>query len=499
MELNREEKSEGALGDSVVGSHEELVDRLNSFWDNKGPSHKRYEPFETFDVGPYAIQQQIGAGAFGLVYRAIDSRDNRTVAIKLLRPELCKDNNALERLLREYQAQSRLSHPSIVKILDADMSATIPYLVSEYCEGPNLSDWLARQAIPFTDVRAAIRLILGLVKGISFAHLHGIIHRDIKPTNILVVNEKDTSDGVNLALRLTDFGLVKLVDMPLCKSSSNLIVGTPVYMAPEQLLRKWGPTSARTDIYAIGVVLYEIFEKHPPRHGKDYSDIMLSLLQDSSPTQLVWSLSTPESVRQIIKRCLEVDPADRYPNAQSLAEDLETIGNGQPIQKPFLSFLKPLKRWLQQTRRTAEAYAFLLPMNIILFVGMMCSAAAIAGPLYPGHTRTSDLIQCFAIGFGIVLSSIALCILRIRGHRWATLAILLIVFPGHIVLPLLALLGTVRTFDGLYANAPFFQVLNHSIVLSIGLMECIFLGISYYADQHESSRKSQLSKQQVNE
>ncbi len=210
-------------------------------------------PQEPPDILPdrFEFIEVVGRGAFGVVWRAFDCELKGTVAIKVPFDGLTANSDLQLRFLRESRAVARLNHPSIVRVLDAGRDGLRTWFVSEFVEGPSLTCHLDSQSM---SIREAVKIARDLADAVHHAHVHGVLHRDIKPDNILIDQAESDADTPGLP-RLTDFGLARIADEDQQLSRSGTLIGTPRYMAPEQLVGDTSGHSVATDIYALGVVL----------------------------------------------------------------------------------------------------------------------------------------------------------------------------------------------------------------------------------------------------
>lgn len=266
-------------------------------------------------LGQYEILAPLGQGGMGVVYRALDTRLNRPVAIKILSNDLV-DAAARRRFQREAQLASALNHPHILTVYDAGEFEGRQYLVMEFVDGTTLKDWV--RAARRTG-RQIAELLLGVADGLAAAHAAGILHRDVKPGNILVAN--------NGYAKLADFGLAKLSEpitesdgtrtLTLESTKPGVLMGTIAYMSPEQAAGR--NVDARSDIFAFGIVLHEMLAGQRPFHGASDLEVLHSILRDS-PARL--SADVPASLQAIVEKALEKDPADRYQTMRELAVDL---------------------------------------------------------------------------------------------------------------------------------------------------------------------------------
>jgi len=293
-------------------------------------------------LGPYEIQSTLGAGGMGEVYRARDSRLDRTVAIKVLPSHVAADPTLKQRFEREARTLAALSHPHICPVFDVGQQDGIDYLVMEYLEGQTLADRLARAGGPkgpALRVEDALRYAIEVADALDKAHRKGIVHRDLKPGNIMLTRSGGSS-GPAIA-KLLDFGLAKLqptgaiagpsmaatVTSPL--TGHGTILGTLQYMAPEQLEGK--DADARTDIFAFGAVLYETIAARKAFEGTSQASL-ISAIMSADPRPLSASQPlTPPLLDHLVQRCLAKDPDERWQTASDVMRELRWIA-GQHAQ-----------------------------------------------------------------------------------------------------------------------------------------------------------------------
>ncbi len=282
-------------------------------------------------LGPYEIVSAIGAGGMGEVYRARDTRLNRTVAIKVLLDHFADRSELRERFEREAQTIASLNHPHICTVYDVGREDSIDYLVMEYLEGETLAHRLAKGLLP---LEQALQYAVQIADALDKAHRKGITHRDLKPGNIML-----TKAGA----KLLDFGLAKLrhettaaPTISLSKlptagdpvTAEGTILGTLQYMAPEQLEGK--EADARTDIFAFGVVIYEMVTGKKAFEGKSQASVIGAILKDDPPPISSFQPMTPPALDRIVKRCLAKDPDDRWQSARDICEQLRWLSESGP-------------------------------------------------------------------------------------------------------------------------------------------------------------------------
>ena len=265
-------------------------------------------------VAHYAIQDVLGGGGMGVVYRAEDTRLRRTVALKFLPPRLALEARAKARFMTEAQAASALDHPNICTVHEiGETSAGQPFIAMAYYPGASLRATLARGALAPEE---AADLVAQVARGLAAAHAAGIVHRDVKPDNVIV-----TPEGV---AKLVDFGVAKVADTLLTQTGATL--GTLAYMSPEQT--RGDAVDARTDIWALGAVLYEALTGARPFRGAYDQAVVYSILHEEAEPVAALNPDVPPPLGDIVARCLQKDPAQRYPDAQALATDLDAFRQG---------------------------------------------------------------------------------------------------------------------------------------------------------------------------
>jgi eukaryotic-like serine/threonine-protein kinase len=298
-------------------------------------------------LGPYTIESQLGAGGMGVVYRARDTRFNRTVAIKLVARDRA-DDAARHRFEREVQIVAALNHPNILTVHDAGEFQGRQYLVTEFVDGGTLQEW-SRDKRTWQEI---LDRLIGVADGLAVAHAAGVIHRDIKPANILVAS--------NGYAKLGDFGIAKLIEGTPHEAASLLntgetrpgtLAGTLAYMSPEQA--SGGSLDTRSDVFSFGVVLYEMLAGHRPFAGATDREVLLNVLHNSPPP-LPQNLSV--ILRTAVEKALEKDPADRYQSIREMVVDLKRVQRSRDGGSSYEVLARPLLL----RRRTAVFLLFLL-------------------------------------------------------------------------------------------------------------------------------------------
>jgi tRNA A-37 threonylcarbamoyl transferase component Bud32 len=272
-------------------------------------------------LGDYELIEEISRGGMGVVFRAKRKDYKRTVALKMLLDQKRSSRDEVVRFKHEAEAIARLSHPNIVAIYDFSEAEGQLFFAMEFVEGESLEDRLAIRRLP---VDKSLETILVLAKALDYAHSEGIYHRDIKPSNIMI--EKETG-----RLVLTDFGLAVKEEQSRRLTKSGFAMGTPAYMAPEQCQAQASPAAfdARTDIYQLGAVLYEMLTGTPPFDSPSPIEILLHKLSEDVPAPRILNQQLPLEANEICMRCLHREKDRRYQNCTELAEDIEDYLSGK--------------------------------------------------------------------------------------------------------------------------------------------------------------------------
>ncbi len=301
--------------------------------------------------GDYELLEEIGRGGQGVVYRAHQKSLNRTVALKVIGLGPWATEAHLKRFRREAEAAASLEHSGIVPIYEVGEREGSCYFSMKFVEGGQLDEVVRREPMP---IRQAAELIAKVARTVHYAHEHGILHRDIKPGNILL----DKNGEPHLA----DFGLARLVETESTLTRTKDLMGTPSYMAPEQAVGNNAQITRATDVYGLGAVLYQLLTGHPPfAGGTTYETI--KLLLDTEPRQpRLWNRKIDRELSTICLKCLEKDPKRRYASALSLAEDLEHWLKHEPILARHAGIFAHGKKWVRRNPAIAALIAALVAL-----------------------------------------------------------------------------------------------------------------------------------------
>jgi serine/threonine protein kinase/Tfp pilus assembly protein PilF len=309
------------------------------------------------DFGDFELLEEIGRGGQGVVYRAHQKSLNRTVALKVIGLGPWATEAHLKRFRREAEAAANLNHPFIVPIHEVGEREGFCYFTMNFIEGGQLDEVLKHTPL---SIRQAAELIAKVAGTVHYAHEHGILHRDVKPGNILL----DKNGEPHLA----DFGLARLVEAESTVTGTLEVLGTPSYMAPEQAAGDTAKVSKATDVYGLGAVLYQLLTGNPPfAGGTTYETI--KLLLDTEPRQpRVLNRKIDRELSTICLKCLEKDPKRRYSSALALAEDLEHWLKHEPIQAKPSGFFTHSRKWVRRNPSTAVFVTLLVALGASLGV-----------------------------------------------------------------------------------------------------------------------------------
>jgi serine/threonine protein kinase len=274
-------------------------------------------------LGSYRLIDRLGAGGMGEVWRAEDTRLLREVAIKILSERIANDPEWKARFLREARTIAQMNHPNIATIYSIEQEAEKLFIVMELVEGESLATVLAKGPLPPTE---AVRIIRHVAEALAEAHEKGIVHRDVKPDNV-IVGKRGT--------KVLDFGiakqLVSTTESPTL-TQAGLIVGTPFYMSPEQALGR--PVDARSDLFSLGVVLYEALAGKRPFEGESVTETMMNIIMQEAPDLAVVAPSLPPSLSDVVNRALQKKPERRFGSAGEMVDALSRVDFKAPPKAP---------------------------------------------------------------------------------------------------------------------------------------------------------------------
>jgi serine/threonine-protein kinase len=259
----------------------------------------------------YELEELVGTGGMSSVYRARDTLLERNVALKVLHDQYTTDDEFVERFKREARAVAQLSHPNVVTVIDRGEDGGKQFIVFEYIDGENLKELVVRKGR--LSVRDALEVALQIARGLGFAHEHGVVHRDVKPQNVLL-----NGDG---QAKVTDFGIARSLAVDGV-TQTGTVMGTSNYIAPEQASGQ--PVGVETDVYSLGVVLYELLAGDVPFPGENFVSVAMKHVNEPPPNVLDARNDVPLRVAAAVDRALEKDPDARFPSMDAFAAELET-------------------------------------------------------------------------------------------------------------------------------------------------------------------------------
>ncbi len=275
-----------------------------------------------FDFGPYRILGEVAAGGMGVIYRARASDTGRVYALKALINVENANEKQLRRFIQEAQSAMRLDHPGIVKIHDIGIYENIPYFTMDLIEGRDLQGHIKQRTFGREEL---LGIVAKTCRAVHYAHEHAVIHRDLKPANI-IVREPDRFPI------LTDFGLAKNLDSSFKLTAEGAMVGTPLFLSPEQVSGKGHEVDRRCDVYGLGVMLYQILTNKLPFVGRNPYEVYRKVLDEDPKPPRELDPEVPEPIERVCLMALAKDREERYPTAEAMAEDIERYLRGEPTE-----------------------------------------------------------------------------------------------------------------------------------------------------------------------
>lgn len=330
---------------------QQTLDQLTAFASGAwlpGPDKPTTTPLKP-EIENYELAEEVGRGGYGIVYRARDVRLGRTVAVKVLKHGALADAPDRARFLTEARAAARLAHPHIVPVFEVGEADGIPYIVMEFMAGGPLSRRLDGTPLP---AREAASLVETLARAVDYAHGQGVLHRDLKPGNVLVhgpeAGQLAPPLGPALCPKVADFGTARLLDTPHELTPTQAVLGTPSYMAPEQAGGRSRQVGPPADVYSLGAILYELLTGRAPfKAATPFETLLLVRDQEPVPVRRL-NPAVPRDLETVALKCLEKDPTKRYPSAGALADDLGRWRAGRPILARPVGVVGKAVRWARR-------------------------------------------------------------------------------------------------------------------------------------------------------
>ncbi|MEO1617774.1 MAG: serine/threonine-protein kinase [Planctomycetota bacterium] len=386
---------------SLIGVIQSVLEQVTLDSNSGGPAdhdtqtHSSHvdQPVTTW-AGKYQLLEELGRGGMGVVYRALDTHLKREVALKVIIAGEHSSGVQRERFRREAEMIARLKHPGIVQIYELGEVGNQPFLALELVTGPNLSQVTRSREQP---VQWAALVTLQLSQAIHYAHQQSIIHRDLKPGNVLVsvADESETQTDSELGsgefhdpalvdvpvTKITDFGLAKQLDSNEQMTHTGQAMGTPAYMSPEQAAGKVKEIGPATDIYALGVLLYEFLTGRPPLEGPDAVSTMIAVMERDPVSLRNIRRDVPRDLETICMKCLMKHPDDRYASVRDLGRDLEFFLAGEPILARPPNPWRRLSHWARNRPQLAICYL----ASIVCFGLHLMSKHILKVPFHTGE------------------------------------------------------------------------------------------------------------------
>lgn len=332
---------DGQPPNELLLAEQELVSTLDQR--TQTPTHIEPSAATPRCLDDYEIVEEIAHGGMGVVYKARDTRLKCDVALKTIRSGEFAGREEIERFRREAEAAAQLQHPGIVRIHRIGQSGGLHYFTMDFVEGKSLAQVVKAGPLP---EREAIRFTVEVCEAVDYAHRHGILHRDIKPSNVLVNQSGDAL--------ITDFGLAKRLEENSDFSRTGQAMGTPGYMPPEQALGRKEDITFRSDVYAIGALLYHLLTGRPPFRGTSQAEVIREVLHSEPTPPHKINSKISKDLTTICMKCLEKQPARRYASAAELRDDLHRYANGFAIQARPVTFVEYGWRWYKRNMMVAN-------------------------------------------------------------------------------------------------------------------------------------------------
>ena len=345
------------------------------------PPHTPAPPSGQPRVGRFELRRQLGKGGCGIVFLAFDPKLEREVALKIPRPEMLLSQDARRRLIREALAAAEFDHPNLVPVYETGEIGPVCFIATAFCPGQTLGEWLDRQAFP-VPVRQAARLVATVAEAVQHAHDRGVLHRDLKPNNVILQLTKDDPNetepppgscylrGDCFVPRVVDFGLAKLLERGgPSETTTRQILGTPKYMAPEQAQARHEDVGPAADVYALGVILYEMLSGRAPFEGATDVEVLRQAIDGELITPRRIRSDIPRDLEAICLKAMDRNPGKRFRTAIDLSDDLRRFLDGKPTIARPLKWPGRAARWLRRNDQAVALVVVTTVATVLLAVG----------------------------------------------------------------------------------------------------------------------------------
>ncbi|MEM9586510.1 MAG: serine/threonine-protein kinase [Planctomycetota bacterium] len=441
-------------------------------------------------LGRFEIQRVLGHGGMGTVLLGHDAILNREVAIKVPRADPERGEIAQQRFLREAKIAAQLRHPHLLEILEVGQWEGGCFLATRWAQGGDLSSWNRQHRGP-KNPRAVVRMMRDLADGLASCHDAGIVHLDLKPGNVLfddtwpqeevAPSHEPELSAVGHQLpgkpMIADFGLARFLDPELQFTETTALLGTPMYMAPEQIECDRARIGKHTDVYAMGLIMYELLAGERPHHAVTTMELLDQLREGRCPRLPELPGITPE-IRQVVHRCLNPHVQDRYEDAGRLRDDLQRVLDGRPIAGYRPSRLRGAWNWMQRRDRVPQAALVALTINLAILLSFALTLVLqVSGTVdvIPGDLTVlvTDIAKLSTFPHGPMLVVGVLVLAGRRRWHWANLVL---------SLALLALVGLALVQGESPVTAynvdKFAFYATHMIIFGIALMQVVVHGVA---------------------
>jgi serine/threonine protein kinase/WD40 repeat protein len=374
--LSRSAVNEGSVGEVLPDSSS-----VDSPWASRFSATTPAPPGGAHRIGRFELRRQLGKGGCGIVFLAFDPKLERDVALKIPRPEMLLSPEARRRLVREALAAAEFDHPNLVPVYETGEIGPICFIATAFCPGQTLGEWLDKQSFP-VPVRQAARLIATIAEAVQHAHDRGVLHRDLKPNNVILQSTQDDPQeldaphgscqlrGVHYIPRVVDFGLAKLLERGgPSDTNTRQVLGTPKYMAPEQAQARHDDVGPPADVYALGVILYELLAGCAPYEGASDVEVLRQSIEGHLKYPRHIRPDIPRDLEAICVKAMDRTPARRYRTAIDLADDLRRFLDGKPTIARPLNWAGRSVKWLRRNDQIVALGVVTIIAVVLLAVG----------------------------------------------------------------------------------------------------------------------------------